>query len=160
MADTKVTFPRISTKLVQTGQWVADPEWYRFWELLWQRTGGDLDFVQDGIQDVSGLQTQINTIKAYTLNGGTDLLINGYSSRQLLNAPLTFELTETGVLAGTYGAAGLVPVVTVDAKGRVQDVTEVAVDPGDFFVEHLLSITPGVLLDVGDGSYLNLGEGS
>ncbi len=39
-------------------------------------------------------------------------------------------LTETGVVAGEYGDATHIPVVTVDAKGRVTEITEVAVEGG------------------------------
>jgi len=39
-------------------------------------------------------------------------------------------LVASGVTAGTYGSAGVVPQVTVDAKGRVTSITQVAVSGG------------------------------
>ena len=40
---------------------------------------------------------------------------------------LTTELANTGVIAGTYGSASIVPTFTVDEDGRISDVTEVNV---------------------------------
>jgi len=42
----------------------------------------------------------------------------------------TAALKTTGVVADTYGAAGFIPVITVDSKGRITDVAEVAVSGG------------------------------
>ena len=41
---------------------------------------------------------------------------------------LTFDLTTTGVTAATYGSATIVPVLTVDARGRLTSVTNTTID--------------------------------
>jgi hypothetical protein len=43
------------------------------------------------------------------------------------NASLTLELTDTGVTPGSYGSASLVPIITVDADGRVTSANTVSV---------------------------------
>ncbi|MCE5254853.1 MAG: DUF2793 domain-containing protein [Actinomycetia bacterium] len=54
-----------------------------------------------------------------------------------LDGDLTLSLTDTGVSAGAYGGASAVPVITVDAKGRVTAAEEVAVEVPD------TGVTPG-----------------
>lgn len=57
------------------------------------------------------------------LGGGGDLSAN----RTLYILPGGVDdsrLSDTGVTAGTYGAAGTIPVFTVNAQGRVTDVTD------------------------------------
>lgn len=131
MAATDITFPRISTKLVMAGQWTSDPEWYRFFELLWKRTGGDTtDLVDDANASAASLLTAINAVKAYTITG-TEILINGVTSRQLLNAPLALSLATTGVAAAAYGGVGKYVSFTVDAKGRLTLAGDGALDADD-----------------------------
>lgn len=50
------------------------------------------------------------------LAGGGDLSTNR-----------SLSIADSGVVAGTYGSATLVPQITVDAKGRITAVTEVAI---------------------------------
>jgi len=40
---------------------------------------------------------------------------------------MTFDLTTTGVIAGVYGNSTIVPVITVDARGRLTSVTNTAI---------------------------------
>jgi len=42
---------------------------------------------------------------------------------------ITADLTDTGVVAGAYGDGNHVPVLTIDAKGRVTSATVVALSP-------------------------------
>ena len=45
-----------------------------------------------------------------------------------LNASAVFTLANSGVAAGVYGSASIIPKITVDAKGRVTAVEEIVVD--------------------------------
>jgi Chaperone of endosialidase len=42
----------------------------------------------------------------------------------------TIGLSNTGVIPGTYGSASQVPIITIDAQGRISSVSEVIVSPG------------------------------
>lgn len=136
MGAQSVTFPRITTTLVMPGAWVAGDEWYRFFETLWQRTGGDNDQIDENSTTAAGLLTQINAVKAYTITG-TEILINGLGSRQLLNSPLALSLAATAVTAAAYGGVGRYVSFTVDSKGRLTlagdgllDADDISFDPG------------------------------
>jgi len=43
------------------------------------------------------------------------------------NVTLTVDLSDTGVVAGTYGNNTIIPVFTVDAEGRISSVTNTAI---------------------------------
>lgn len=43
------------------------------------------------------------------------------------NMTLDTELANTGVIAGTYGSASLIPIITVDEDGRITDANSVSV---------------------------------
>jgi hypothetical protein len=47
---------------------------------------------------------------------------------------LTFDLTTTGVTAATYGSATIVPVLTVDSRGRLTSVTNTTINTFSFGV--------------------------
>jgi hypothetical protein len=47
---------------------------------------------------------------------------------------MTFDLTTTGVTAATYGGATIVPVLTVDARGRLTSVTNTTINTFSFGV--------------------------
>lgn len=63
------------------------------------------------------------------LNGGTVTLIN--TGTGLTGGPIdtsgTISLTNTGVTPGAYGSAIEIPVITLDAQGRVTDVSNALV---------------------------------
>ena len=59
------------------------------------------------------------------------------------NNEVQFSLTDTGVTAGAYGGPDAIPVITVDAKGRVSSVTTAA-------AAHSFTITNGVTDANGD----------
>ncbi len=67
---------------------------------------------------------------------------------------LTLNLTNTGVGAGTYGSSSLIPVFTVDAKGRITDVTTAAVPTAP--VTSVAGKTGVVTLDKTDVGLSNL----
>ncbi|MBK8195036.1 MAG: tail fiber domain-containing protein [Lewinellaceae bacterium] len=64
----------------------------------------------------SGTVTEINT--GAGLTGGP------------INSAGTISLSNTGVAPGIYGSATEIPVVTVDAQGRVTDIFKTVVQPG------------------------------
>lgn len=47
------------------------------------------------------------------------------------NASITSTLANTGVSASTYGAETSIPIITVDAKGRITNITTASVASGD-----------------------------
>lgn len=69
-------------------------------------------------------QTSANTFTARTITGTANITVtngNGVSGNP------TIDLPDTGVTAGTYGTSGIVPQITVDAKGRLTGVTDQAI---------------------------------
>ena len=101
--------------------------------------GGDVtgSFSIDGSADVSNIAL---TIGANSVELGTDTTGNyvasiadaGNSNITVANsgsetAAVTLDLTDTTVTAGTYGSTTAIPVITVDAKGRVTGVTTQAI---------------------------------
>lgn len=82
-------------------------------------TGGtSSQFVKgDGSLDSTSYQPSGNYITALTGDGTA----NGPGSA-------VFTLSNSGVIANTYGSASVVPVITVDAKGRVTNVNNTAIN--------------------------------
>jgi hypothetical protein len=64
---------------------------------------------------------------------------------------MNFDLTTTGVTAGTYGSAAAYPVVTVDDKGRVTNVTTEPVPGGS-----LTARTTGTQTNTSNATYVNI----
>jgi len=60
------------------------------------------------------------------LTGNQSISVSGDASGSGTTA-ISLTLANSGVTAGTYGSTTLVPVVTVDAKGRVTSVTTAAI---------------------------------
>ena len=75
------------------------------------------------------------------------------------------ELASTGVTAGTYGSSSLIPQITVDADGRINAVTTVAVGTGGGDITSSIfkgsgSTTDAVDLGTGEvAGILSLGKG-
>jgi len=60
-------------------------------------------------------------------NGASSWGIVGVSGDATLNAAGQLTLSSTGVTPGTYGSSTQIPVITVDAKGRLTNVTTATV---------------------------------
>lgn len=98
--------------------------------------------------------------EAYTsvVANGTNIVANSTNALSLLatqnvsivgngtTGEVTFDLTNTGVIASTYGGATAIPVLIVDEKGRITGVSNVAVvipNPGGgYFAGNRGDITP------------------
>lgn len=80
--------------------------------------------------------TYIELINNTTFGGTVTSIGIASDSLKITNSPITrsgninVELAETGVLAGSYGSSGQVPVMTVDKFGRLTNVTLVPVNIG------------------------------
>jgi len=95
--------------------------------------GGDVtgSFDIDGSTDINNVAL---TLSANSVILGTDTTgnyiasINGSPDISVVvvgdeTATVTLDLTDTGVLARSYGSTTEIPVITVDAKGRITTVT-------------------------------------
>lgn len=68
------------------------------------------------------------TVTSVGATGSADITVGG--SPITTSGTLTFALSDTGVTANTYGSATQVPVFTVDAKGRITNVTNTNITGG------------------------------
>jgi hypothetical protein len=81
--------------------------------------------------DNSGKVSTTAWVRSYVsglsyLTGNQSISVSGDATGSGTTA-ITLTLANSGVTAGTYGSTTLVPVVTVDAKGRVTSVTTAAI---------------------------------
>ena len=74
---------------------------------------------------------------------GTDFVITG--SPVTTSGTINLSLANTGVTAGTYGGVTQIPVVTVDAKGRVTGITTVTIGSGSGTVTSVAVAASGAL---------------
>ena len=99
-------------------------------------TQGYLPYVLEGrtykvqfgnIAAVGAVPSSRTVTGADGLTGGGDLSANRVIS--LLDGGVTYsKLADSGVLAGQYGSTSTIPVLDIDAKGRVTTATTVAID--------------------------------
>ena len=85
---------------------------------------------QSGNQDTSGnaaTATQLATSRTLAISGDAT---GSASFDGSANATISATLANSGVSAATYGSGSAVPVLTVDAKGRITSATTAAVGSG------------------------------
>jgi hypothetical protein len=85
---------------------------------------------QAGNQDTSGnaaTATQLATSRTLAISGDAT---GSASFDGSANATISATLANSGVSAATYGSSSAVPVITVDAKGRITSATTTAVGSG------------------------------
>ncbi len=96
----------------------------------------------------SGLNTRLSTVESDTANLKTPSYVVLSANATLANertlavAPelyiqdggansaVTIGMTATGVVPGAYGSTNLVPIVTVNSKGQITDITTVSISGG------------------------------
>jgi hypothetical protein len=67
--------------------------------------------------------TQLETPRFFNFTGDVDNVSVSFNGTA--NADFTLELTNTGVVANTYGSTTQIPVITVDEDGRITDANTV-----------------------------------
>lgn len=98
--------------------------------------------ITDGLTSATAASTY--ALQATTITAGTGLTGGG-----TLAAGRTISLANTTVTAGVYGSSTLVPVVTVDAQGRITSVTTAAVSGGGGGISN---VTGGTGITVANGT--------
>jgi hypothetical protein len=78
---------------------------------------------------------------------GTSAAFNGTA-----NASIPLVLANSGVVAATYGSASEVPIITVDAKGRVTGVTTAAISTATLQTSYDLSTAPQITTSAAKGA--------
>jgi hypothetical protein len=91
--------------------------------------------VSDGITSSSTLAVGTNATITGTLTlpslstssllvtNGSKTVVSGSLTGDITTSGLTATLTNTGVISGTYGSTNMMPIFTVDAKGRITTIT-------------------------------------
>ena len=69
---------------------------------------------------------------------------------------MTFDLTTTGVTAATYGSATIVPVLTVDARGRLTTVTNTTIDLSSTVLKTGNTMTGNLVMSGANITFLNV----
>lgn len=110
-------------------------------------------------------QGRITAVSTATISGGGEVpetrridTSGGIQGGGDLSQDRTHSLTDTGVSPGTYGDGSNIPQFTVDAKGRITNVTTVPVDTGGGGDEEVTLYTS--LFNIEDNAnYTNAGLG-
>jgi hypothetical protein len=73
--------------------------------------------------------TALETARNFSIGGAGEITASAVSFNGTGNVVLSANLNNTGVPAGTYGSGTVIPIITVDAKGRVTNIANIA-NPG------------------------------
>lgn len=136
----------VTNGVVTTGSY-SDPAWIT--SLAWSKIATTPTTLSGyGITDAQALDADLTAIAALTGTSGflkktaentwsldTNTYLTGNQSISLSGdatgsgtTAITVTLANTGVAADTYGSATAIPVITVDAKGRITGVTTSSVE--------------------------------
>jgi hypothetical protein len=85
-----------------------------------QTITGEKTFTQPIIADITGSAVSLETARNISVSGDAT---GSTSFDGTANSDIQLTLANSGVTAGTYGSDTAVPVVTVDAKGRVTNLS-------------------------------------
>ena len=73
--------------------------------------------------DISGGGGSVRSVSVVSANG-----ISGTVANPTTTPAITLTLDASGVTAGTFGSARLIPVITVNSKGLINTISEIVVD--------------------------------
>ena len=77
------------------------------------------------IEGNSNTATRLQTARFFNLTGDVDAVAVSFDGTA--NADFTLELTNTGVSSGTYGGSTNIPVIIVDADGRITSASNTSI---------------------------------
>ena len=77
--------------------------------------------------------TALETARTFSITG--DATATGIPFNGTNNVALNMSLANSGVTAATYGSTVTIPVITVDAKGRVTNITNTGINFGTATVQ-------------------------
>jgi len=98
-------------------------------------TSGGIEFARADLSNSTAGWTVSDGTNTFTIVVGTDtpLTVNGTSNQidvAVGTDSVTISTPDSGVTAASYGSSTAIPVVTVDAKGRVTAVTTASITAG------------------------------
>lgn len=157
MAAQEVYLPEISLPAVEPGGWLFSDQWYRFFETVYERVGGDTDKVEDTAASVQAIADGLEALNTTSI-GGDDVDI-APAAAPLSDGDRAFTLKPTGVVADTYGDSSNTPVLTIDEKGRITEATTAPTGDGSFII-NIAKASPGVLLVDENDNLISLGNSS
>lgn len=101
---------------------------YASGDKTWIWNGYAWDVSANNVVDYNSIRYKpaANIVLTGNITGSSNVLLT--ANTNIININTTLE--NTGVIAASYGSASLVPVITVDTKGRITTASTVAVSGG------------------------------
>jgi hypothetical protein len=105
-------------------------------------------YAPEGVVQVKKASAEVGKRRGVNFIDGADVTHTVADNSGSDQVDVTGALTDTGVTADTYGDASHIPVLQVNAKGRVVAASEIAVSSDDHKVmSSAADVTPGYLYD-------------